>query len=111
VGVNSRRKKGINSLTYLDHHEGTEYLDMLSLEDATGSWIQASFLQRLLYELQRTRLSPSRMMAPPPSPVCKLDRRHTGSLSKRYELLTSDGTWEGVVEEPSQYTARKPGPQ
>jgi hypothetical protein len=45
----------------------------------------------------------------PPSPVSKLDRRHRGRLRKRDILLTGEGG-EGVGEEQSHKTARKPGP-
>jgi hypothetical protein len=43
---------------------------------------------------------------PPPHPVSKINRRHTGRLIKRDNLLTG----EGVGEEPNHTTARKPGP-
>jgi hypothetical protein len=43
-----------------------------------------------------------------PSPVSKLDRRHTGKLRKRDSLLTEGG--KGVGEEPNHTNARKPGP-
>jgi hypothetical protein len=39
-----------------------------------------------------------RLLAPPPSPlslVSKLDRRHTGTLKKRHNLLT--GEWRAGV--------------
>ncbi len=49
-------------------------------------------------------------LAPPrplyPSPVGKLDRRHTGRLRMRNNLLTG----EGVGEEPKCTMARKPDP-
>ncbi len=43
---------------------------------------------------------------PPPSPVSKLDLRHTGRLRKRDNLLTEGG----VGEEPNHKTARKTDP-
>ncbi len=49
---------------------------------------------------------------PLPSPVRKLDRRHTGKLGKRNNLLTGgegvDGG--GGWREPNQTTEKKPGP-
>ncbi len=42
----------------------------------------------------------------PPSSFSKLDRRHTGRLRKRDNLLTGRG--KGVGEEPDHTTARKP---
>jgi hypothetical protein len=48
--------------------------------------------QRVLNDLYRTRLMvwlhPRRL---PPSPVSKLDRRHTGRLRKMNNLLTGEG--------------------
>ncbi len=44
----------------------------------------------------------------PPSPVSKLDRRHTGSLRKRDNLLTRKGGRGG--EEPNHTTTGKAGP-
>jgi len=40
----------------------------------------------------------------PSSPVSKLDRRHTGRLKKRKNLLSDRG--KGMGEEPNQTTAR-----
>jgi hypothetical protein len=45
----------------------------------------------------------------PPSPVIKLERRHTGSQRDRDNLIRGD-LGEGVGEEPNHMTARKPGP-
>jgi hypothetical protein len=54
--------------------------------------------QRLLNDLERTMLSAVVMIwllsRPPPSPVSKLDRRHTGRLRKRDNLLLREG-WRG----------------
>jgi hypothetical protein len=47
-------------------------------------------------------------LAPALSPAGKFDRRHTGRLLKRDNLLTGEG--EGVEEGPNHTTARKPGP-
>jgi hypothetical protein len=44
----------------------------------------------------------------PPSPVSKLDRRHTGRLRKRDNVLSSQGE-KAVGEESNHTTARKPG--
>ncbi len=47
----------------------------------------------------------SRVRRPPPpcpSPVSKLDQRHTGRLRKRHNLLMGKGGEEGVGEEPNQ---------
>jgi hypothetical protein len=45
----------------------------------------------------------------PPSPVSKLNRRHTGRLRKRDKLPTGElGNW--VRKEPNLTTTRKPGP-
>ncbi len=50
-------------------------------------------------------------LLPPPSPLRKLDRRHTGRLRKRYNLLCLRGeVGEGVGEEPNHTTARRNGP-
>ncbi len=46
---------------------------------------------------------------PHPLPVSKLNRRHTGSLRKRDNLLPGEGK-KGVGKEPNHTTARKPGP-
>jgi hypothetical protein len=46
---------------------------------------------------------------PTPSPVSKLDRRNTGRLRKRDNLLTGEGG-KGMGEESNQMTARKPEP-
>jgi hypothetical protein len=46
---------------------------------------------------------------PYPSPVSKLDQRHTGRLRKRGNLLTSDGG-KGVGKEPNHTSTRKPFP-
>jgi hypothetical protein len=62
--------------------------------------------QRVLNDLERTRLSRCRIIrllahsSPPPSPVSKLDRRHTGRLRKRDNLLTREEGM-GVGEEPN----------
>jgi hypothetical protein len=53
---------------------------------------------------KRARLSRGRMIR---SPVSKLERRHTGRLRKRDNLLTGWG--EGAGKEPNYTTARKPG--
>jgi hypothetical protein len=45
----------------------------------------------------------------PPSHVSKLDRRYTGRLRKRDNVLTGEGV-KGVGEEPNHTTARKPRP-
>jgi hypothetical protein len=42
----------------------------------------------------------------PPSPVSKLDRRHSGRLRKRDNMQAG----EGRGKEPNHTTARKPGP-
>ncbi len=47
--------------------------------------------------------------SPPPSPVSKLDRRHTGRLRKKDNLLTEEGGG-GAGEGPNHTTAWKPGP-
>ncbi len=58
------------------------------------AWLFA-LMQRGLNDLQRTRLSRRHMIwllpHPLPSPVSKLDRRHTGRLRKRDNLLTEEG--------------------
>jgi hypothetical protein len=46
---------------------------------------------------------------PTPPPVSKLDRRSTGRLKKRDNLLTGQREGEGVGEEPNHTTARMPG--
>jgi hypothetical protein len=56
--------------------------------------------QRVLNDFYRSRLSCGRMIKlhahpPPPSPVSKLDRRHTERLRKRDNLLTGEGVREG----------------
>ncbi len=43
-----------------------------------------------------------------PSPFDKLDRRLTGRLRKRDNLMMGDGEWEWA--RPNHTTARKPGP-
>jgi hypothetical protein len=48
------------------------------------------------------------LLRTPSPPGSKLDRRHTGRLRKRDNLLTWDGAGEGVGEELT--TARKPFP-
>jgi hypothetical protein len=62
---------------------------------------------RVLNDLWRTRLTRCRMiwLHPPPRP-CMLNRRHTGRLRKRDNLLTVEWV-EGVGEEPNHTTARK----
>ncbi len=45
-----------------------------------------------------------------PSHLRKLERRHTGSLRKIDDLLTSEGVRKGVGVEPNHLTAGKPGP-
>ncbi len=73
-----------------------------------------TFDQTGLTDLQRTKIACGRMIrlhARPstlPSPVSKLDRRHTGRLRKRDNLLTEEGGGMGV--EPIHTTARKLGP-
>jgi hypothetical protein len=61
--------------------------------------------QRVLNTLWRTRLSRFRLiwLLPhyPPSFVSKLDRRHTGRLRKRDNLLARGGGW--VSEEPNDW--------
>ncbi len=63
------------------------------------------------FDLLRTRLS-SRPGSPPhpplPSPVSKIDRRHTERLRKRDSLPMERG--KGVGEELNITMARKPGP-
>jgi hypothetical protein len=44
-----------------------------------------------------------------PSPDSKLDRRHTGRLRKRDNLMTRDGE-KGLGMELNNTIARKPGP-
>jgi hypothetical protein len=44
-------------------------------------------------------------LSPPPSPVSKLDRRHTGRLKKRGSLLTGEGE-KGAGAEPNHTIAR-----
>jgi hypothetical protein len=70
-------------------------------------------IQRVLNDSYRTRLSRRRMiwLLPHPSPVSKLDRRHTGRLWKRDNLPTWG--WEGGGGDAKPHyhtTARKPGP-
>ncbi len=43
--------------------------------------------------------------SPPPSPVCKIDRRQIERLRKIDNLLTGEGVWE----EPNHTSAKKPG--
>ncbi len=55
-----------------------------------------TYIQRVLNDLERTRLSSCRViwLLPnplPPSPVCKLNWRHTGKLRKRDNLPTGEG--------------------
>ncbi len=57
-------------------------------------------MQRILNDLQRARLSRGRMNwllahTLPPSPVSKFDRRHTGRLRKRDNLLREEGLGRG----------------
>jgi hypothetical protein len=67
-------------------------------------------IQRVLKDLQRTRLSVIIRFGSSLSTsfVSKLDWRHTGELRKRDNLLRYRG--EEVGEEPIHTTARKPGP-
>jgi hypothetical protein len=83
--------------------------------------------QRVLNDLQRTRLCCFSMIwLLPPSPVSKLDRRHTGRLRERQLAGVGGRGWgrsqkrlrerqiagvggERVGEEPYHMTARKPG--
>ncbi len=46
----------------------------------------------------------------PPSPVSKLNRRHTEKSDKKRQLAAGRGMGKGVDEEPNHTTARKPGP-
>ncbi len=46
-------------------------------------------------------------LPPPPSSVCKLDRRYKGRQRKKYNVLTGDGGWG---EEPNHTTEKNPGP-
>jgi hypothetical protein len=49
------------------------------------------FYQKVLNDLYKARLSRGRMIwLPPPSLVRKLNRRHTGRLRKRDDLLTGE---------------------
>jgi hypothetical protein len=76
--------------------------------DERGERGRMRVTQRVLNDLYRTILSCCRMIRLlahplPPSPVSKLDRRHTGRLRKRDNLLTGE-------EEGSNTRAREPGP-
>jgi hypothetical protein len=73
--------------------------------------------QRVLNYLSRTMLSHGgrsydlapRPSTPPPSPVSKLDWRHTGRLRRRDNTLLP-GEGEGAGKEMNHSAARKPGP-
>jgi len=74
--------------------------------------------QRLFNDLYRYRARLSRghmiwLLAHPipPSPVSKLNRRYTGRLRKRDNLLMGEGVRGGVGEEPNFTTAEKLCPQ
>ncbi len=65
-------------------------------------------------DIERARLSRGRMLwllahPFPPSPVSKLDRRHTGRLRNRDNLLSGEGG-KGVGEDPNHTTATKHSP-
>ncbi len=69
-------------------------------------------MQRVLNDLQRPRLFRGRRVIwllahpLPPSPVSKLDWRHTRRQRKRDKLLIGEGG-KGVSEEPNHKTSRK----
>ncbi len=59
---------------------------------------------------QRSKVVILPTTALPPSPVSKLDRRHTGRLRKRDNMLTGEGWGIGLSWSPESYDRRKPGP-
>ncbi len=64
--------------------------------------------QRVLNDLWRARFSCGRIdLAPSPPPVSMLDRRHTGRLRKRDNLLTGGGGGRGGWQRAESYDHKK----